>query len=342
MEELELLHHFTTETCLTLSDRAQSHHIWRIVAPKIAFRCDFLMRSILAISALHLSSLRPHECEHYMQVAVQQQDAALSQFRPIMEDIGSVDETECDAFFAMSSLLVVYGFETQKASSTLAWFGHNREQSDKWLPLIRGVNLIIQRVWDQIRHGRLAGLLHDHEQEPPSTHLPAPLEAQLQKLDQTSVNDTDDEFDSHACKEAVYLLRQCFIRIYNKTDFECEVSLAFLWPVMIPQHFITMLQDGKPVALIILAHYCTILHHLDAYWWLRGRGSNIVENIQAQLDPKLHEQIDWANRVVRPPGISKNSSSPLSRVEGRIPADLKDRPQQQLASLDKELEEITA
>lgn len=340
MEELELLHHFTTETCMTLSDRAQSHHLWRLTVPQIAFQHEFLMRSILAISALHLSYLKPHKCEYYTQVAVQQQDAALRQFRPIMENIGSVDESQCDAFLGMSSLLVVYGFETQKSSATLGWFSHDREQSDKWLPLIRGVNLIIMSVWNQIRNGRLAGLLHDHEQQPPSTDIPNPLEEQLGKLEDQSMKEADNEYDGQACKEAVVLLRQCFIRIYNKTDYECEVSLAFLWPVLIPQHFINMVQDGKSLALIILAHYCTVLHHLDAYWWLKGRGRSIVDNIKAQLDPGLHDQIEWAIRVVRPLDGALGPFPPPSLAEASISPTLKAKPQQQLATLDDDLGHI--
>ena len=295
MEELELLHHFITETCLTLSDREESHYLWRVVVPQIAFEHEFLVRAILAISALHLSTLRPLVQDHYTHIAVQQQDAALRLFRAVMI---KPDESNCDAFFAMSSLIVVYGFESPKASDSLGMFNYKGDHSDEWLPLIRGVNSIIQSVWECVSKGRLTRLLHDHTQSPASTTLPAVLTEHLGLLEDLCSKMVGDQEDSAACKEAVAHLRWCFERMNNKATYECEVSLAFCWPVMIPQHFITILNNLNQEALVILAHYCIILHHLDGYWWMKGWANHLIENIQRQVADGLQPWILFPSNVV--------------------------------------------
>lgn len=319
---------------MTLSDRPESHQLWRSVVPQIAFEHHYLMRAILAISALHLSRLRLQKHDHYAKIAVQQQDAALSRFR---EKMLSPDEALCDSFFAMSSLIVVYGFESPKASNTLGMFDSHGEHSDGWLPLIRGVNFILQSVWPSIKKGKLAVLLHDHAQAPPSTDLPDLLEEQLVNLEQFSTEVPDNEEDKQACTAATHQLRHCFIRIYNKTSSECEVSLAFLWPVMIPQHFLDMIHDRKPEALVLLAFYCTILHHLNDYWWLSGWGRHIVENIRAELNDSLRDWVDWPSRVVGLPSTS--SKSPINgsihdmNERNLLQANIDDKTQQQVATL---------
>ena len=94
-----------------------------------------------------------------------------------------MDESNCDAFLALSSLIVVYGFESPKSSDSLGMFNYKGQDSDEWLPLIRGVNSIIISVWPWIKNGRLNGLLHDHIQEPPQTDLPGVLKEQLSHLE---------------------------------------------------------------------------------------------------------------------------------------------------------------
>ena len=296
MRDLELLHHFVTETCFTLSDRPESHKIWQKLAPQEAFSHDFLMRGIFAISALHLAWLRPDQHEHYTHIAVKQQDAALRSFRSLMSS--KMDPSNCDAFFALSSLIVVYGFESPKASDSLGMFNYNGDDSDEWLPLIRGVNSVLVSVWPWIKNGRLSGLLHDHQQEPPKTELPTVLDEQLEHLEHLCGNTFGGQEATDAYKSAIASLRNSFVRMNNRPPYECEISIAFLWPVMIPQEFVAKLNAREPEALIILAHYCVILHHLDSYWWMNGWAMHIINNIHHELDNDWRYWIEWPTSVV--------------------------------------------
>ena len=295
MDDLELLHHFTTETCFTLSDRPESHALWQVTVPQLAFQHDFLMRGILAIAALHLSFHGGAKHDHWANLAIQQQDTALSAFRSL---VNNMDETNCDAFFALSSLIVVYGFEFPKTADSLGLFNLSGEHSDEWLSLIRGVNSIIISLWPSIKSGKLSGLLHDHARVPSQMQIPEVLETQLQDLNHLCEQVPGDEESVKTYKIAIGVLADCFERMANKQLYECEVSLAFLWPVMVPQEFISKLGHREPEAFIVLSFYCVILYQLDNYWWMNGWAVHIIRNIYRQLNKKYQVWLRWPASMV--------------------------------------------
>lgn len=295
MDELELLHHFTTETCFTLSDRQESHALWQVTVPQVAFKQPFLMRGILAISSLHLSFLRPDRHEYYNQLANRNQDAALSTFRALMTNI---DPTNCDAFLAMSTLVVVYAFESPKSFQSLGFSDYTGEHSYGWLPLIKGVYTIIMSNYQWIKDGKLSALLHDQDNGPPTTELPQLLDHQLNELDTLCEQASGGTDDVQIYKGSLRSLRECFVRMNNRTVYECEVSIAFLWPVLIPQELVDKLHAGEPIALILLAHYCVILHHLDSYWWMNGWATYIVRKIDRELDDSMRSWLQRAKKIV--------------------------------------------
>lgn len=305
--DLELLHHFTTETCFTLSDQPNSHRLWQVVVPQEAFHHDFLMRGILAVASLHLSYLRPEKEEDYRRMAVQHQDVAIGSFRSIMPKI---TQSNCHAFFALSSLIVIFAFAAPRASNSLAFTNTSQEPAE-WLPLIRGVHSILMSVWPWIKHGSLGGLLPDGIDEPNTRDLAEVADNQFVQLSRLCENASDKPEILDAYRATVQGLRACFVKLYSKNPNECEVSIAFLWPIMIPQTFIAMLNSRAPEALVVLAHYCVILHHLDGYWWKKGWADHLMANIYRELDESWHSWIEWPSSLIE----IKNSAS------GIIPPD---------------------
>ena len=289
MGDLELLHHFTTETCFTLSNQPHSHRLWQVAVPQEAFHHDFLMRGILAVAALHLSCLRPEKQEEYRRAAVQHQDLALSSFRLVMP---AITQSNSNAFFAFSSLVVVFAFAAPRASNSLPFTDASQEPAE-WLPLIQGVHSILMTVWPWIKNGSLSGLLPDGIDAPCARDLVEDANNQFAQLSRLCENAPYEPDILDAYSEAIRGLRACYVKLYAKNSSECEVSIAFLWPVMISQKFNLMLNSRAPEALIILAHYCVILHHLDGYWWKKGWAGHLMANICRELNESWHSWIRW-------------------------------------------------
>jgi hypothetical protein len=295
MGDLELLHHFTTQTCFTLSDQPRSHRLWQVAVPREGFQHEFLMRGILAVAALHLSFLTREKQDAYRQTAVRHQDIALSLFRSLMPNIS---ESNCHAFFALSSLIVVFAFAAPRAPHSLA-FTDDSEEPTEWLPLIRGVRSILVSVWPWIKSGSLGGLLPDGIEQPNPRELSEAADDQFQRLLRLCEATSAGPDAAEAYREAIHGLRTCYVKLYSKAPTECEVSIAFLWPVLIPQKFVRLLNSRAPEALIILAHYCVILHHLDGYWWKTGWTGHLIDNISRVLDEPWRSWMQWPSSMIQ-------------------------------------------
>ncbi|KAL9004357.1 MAG: hypothetical protein Q9188_002829 [Gyalolechia gomerana] len=294
MGDLELLHQFVTETCYTTSNRPDSHDLWRIVVPKEGFSHDFLMRGVLAVAALHLSHLRPDQAAHYQHIAHSHQDRALGRFQAAMN---TMTESNCHAFFALSSLIVVYEFASPRTPGTLA-FTYESQDSTNWLAMIRGVNSILLPSWPWVENGPLRGLLQPGVFDTSETRLPKPADHQLRQLAELCETASGGDEAIEAYTEAVKALRKCFAKIFTRSSVECEIATAFTWPVEVPDKFIQLLQARSPEALVILAHYCVVLHHLDNYWWLNGWAAQVMENISNELTELWRDWIQWPSTVI--------------------------------------------
>lgn len=67
---LELLHNFATRTFVTLSDNATIRDFYRLNTVQLGFKCEYIMRSVLALSALHLAYHRADMRDHYQSLAM--------------------------------------------------------------------------------------------------------------------------------------------------------------------------------------------------------------------------------------------------------------------------------
>ncbi|KAI4148826.1 MAG: hypothetical protein LQ341_001479 [Variospora aurantia] len=294
MGDLELLHQFVTQTCYTTSNKADSHELWRITVPKEGINHDFLMRGILAVAALHLSHLYPDRAVEYQHIANSHQDRALGPFQAAMTDM---TESNCHAFFALSSLIVVYNFASPRTPGSLA-FTYDSEDSTNWLAMIRGVNSILMPSWPWVQNGPLRGLLQPGVFDTSDTRLPKPADLQLRQLAELCESAIGGDEAVEAYKAAVKALRKCFAKIFTRSSVECEIGTAFTWPVEVPDKFIELLHARRPEALVILAHYCVVLHHLDKYWWLEGWAVHVMDSIYSELTESWREWIQWPSTMI--------------------------------------------
>lgn len=75
-DHLELLHNYTTSTYATLSESPIIRDFYRITVVQVGLECDYVMRSLLAVSSLQLAYYRPHMREHYRSMAVHHHEIA--------------------------------------------------------------------------------------------------------------------------------------------------------------------------------------------------------------------------------------------------------------------------
>ena len=106
MLDLELLLNYTTSTYSTFSNDRLVQDFWRHTVPDMGLQCDFVMRCVLALSALHIASYRPDRREFYISTALRHHQLAS---RKAMFLLGHVTEETAENLFIFSILTICVG-----------------------------------------------------------------------------------------------------------------------------------------------------------------------------------------------------------------------------------------
>jgi hypothetical protein len=296
--DLELLHHFCTVVYSTLCGEPEIQKMWQLSIPKEALRHPHLMHSVLAMSALHLSSISPQNQRHaYFNAAIQHHNTSLSGYQLLLNN---VNEENGDATIANSCMLAII--------SAAMW--NNPGNSEPQAPiegiievaaLTKGVHVIINAGDPFVKRGKLAPLLNPKPWDDSPTLPPDVVPA---------LNVLRARIDSSYAPEraSVYLKA---IQLLHVT-FEAQqvnpnhLPIALLWLVLLDRDFLDLLRDRDAMALVIFAHFGVVCQAASTLWWAKDWDSIIVKSAFEALDVNWREWIAWPMQrtAARSQGIS--------------------------------------
>ncbi|KAJ9646584.1 hypothetical protein H2201_000672 [Coniosporium apollinis] len=292
IESLELMHHYSTSTYLSLSNQKELQHILQVDIPREAFAQKFLMHGILALSALHLAHKQPDR-PALTTISTHHQNLAISGFRTALAHIAGHN---ANAVFALSSFITLLAFANLAKFSTT----HKTDCIDSFAEifmLLRGVREIVISARDWVIRGPLVPLLMagrlDESQSPMHPNL-------QDRLDKLTALVADDRFDAETktlCADAMAHLKPLFARVLAQTG-RTETSVLMTWPVIVPLGFITLIRQRHPAALIILGHYCVLFHLYKENWFVDRCGARIVGAIIDALDEEWQQWMSWPAECV--------------------------------------------
>ncbi|KAJ6007278.1 hypothetical protein N7540_011254 [Penicillium herquei] len=346
LEDMRLLHHFTSYTVVTLSDHTEAQMVWSTKIVNCAFQHPFLLQGILAIAALHIAAQEPQEEDRLSIMAASKQNIALHDFRSQLERI---TPENCDALFAFSFLASYYvpasaGTVINPSGSFLKEDLFNAIVY--WLRLCHGTNCIYHHSKKWITQGPLTSLFWPGQYSeidrfgdfcdrfPVST----PHEHRLRQLEDlyqqdmgregvTSASSIEEkELNAHALGIFVKLFRRLngqHNRLnvrpsansmsnppnfeaarehsnFNLSELEPDVgkrpsvfTLSLAWLFEIPLGFIELLEQKRPVSLVIFAHFALLLLDAPQFWWNKPLAMKIVKAVHASLAARYHRCIEW-------------------------------------------------
>uniref|UniRef100_A0A093VUG4 Sterol uptake control protein 2 n=1 Tax=Talaromyces marneffei PM1 TaxID=1077442 RepID=A0A093VUG4_TALMA len=280
--DLELMMHWCNSAYVVLARNEATAWVWRQLVPQEAFSHRFLLWGILSVAALHLSYFRPAEHQSiYLKKAAFHQNRALTLFRESLESVGSWNGK---AVFAFSSLVAVYAFGSL----------HNQEMSDpiqdiyQILVLIRGTNQIVARVSQTLLESDFAPLLQVNEYR---NEIPADTKAAIARLH--ALNDSLQEGpESHkAHRGAIDDLEEMFVLFHGGAT---SMTPSGKWAIRLSPLYLEYLQERRSFSLVILAHYCVLLHCLRRHWCIAPWPTRVAKAIWNMLDLQHRESIQWA------------------------------------------------
>ncbi|KAK0628952.1 hypothetical protein B0T17DRAFT_488944 [Bombardia bombarda] len=273
---MELLYHYLTDTFASYSPMSDT--LQQIIM-RHALREPYLMYQVLAVSARHLSVLRPQQADYYHDQAIELQTRALSLFNAI--DLASL--TSRVPVFVFSSTLgfhALYDMLSHRDDT----FASALARFTGYLRLHRGVYHVMDGHGDEIAQSELKPIIElgkqwyvmageGHECD----DLRARIEARTEELE--------------AARRAISLL-QCVFD--GKPTPAARIHVLLAWTTMIPRPFVAMLEAGRPEAMAVLAYYFLALHLCREVWIIGDSGRFLLESVAAYLGP------EWAPWMERP------------------------------------------
>lgn len=298
VNNLELLHFYTTSTSLTLSNRPELQEIWQQVVPRIAFTHHFLLHGILAFSALHLAQSQPERKTLLYGEASAHHDIGLRLFQVAMSNI---TPQNCDACFAFSSIIAAYAWASSNQNGDLFFSDLSPSEGKpnvEWVSLLRGVHTLLRAAGEWMTSSPMKLLLEPRHIDPELARAADPeVSVKLTTLSQLwdSSPEKFDLGDVEVLNETLTLLREAYGLVASSSvNREIDVILVvYGWPIQVPEAFFPMVKDQKPEALIVLAHYSLLLNKVNRLWYIRGMSRRLLKTIHSKLGKEWESWITW-------------------------------------------------
>ncbi|KAH7356794.1 hypothetical protein BKA65DRAFT_423315 [Rhexocercosporidium sp. MPI-PUGE-AT-0058] len=302
--ELRLFHHYSTTTCHTMSlcEEEAGREMWVVAVPKIAFEHPYVYSAVLAIAALHLLSDNPNDVS--LQTATYQYiDESLSGYR---NELVSITSENALAVFTASILLGI------NARLRYRCLGSNPPPYTlplNYLHLQLGIKEIyfetdqfikdtsVRNYIDLRPDLRPKAVVKNSEMFPLNVNrngFEFPHDALLISWDSLSISSERVPIYSAALK---YLLG-----LKDSIGFHEEIrwiQRRLAWLVHgVPREFVGYLEEGDPLAIVILARFFALLKYVDEPWWISGTAEFEVRGMANLVGDEWSWAMEWPLQVL--------------------------------------------
>ncbi|KAJ8132681.1 hypothetical protein O1611_g943 [Lasiodiplodia mahajangana] len=280
--------------------------LWQAVVPEEAIPCRFLLHGMLAVSALHLATLRPSQRIKYERYFQQHQNNAIPEYRRAIQDI-KVDLA--GPIFAMAYLLAMLSLATLSDNGPPKDLDNGNETAfDNIIALfavIRGANAVVKfdPVWQQIMISPYSVIISMHRTSCSEGFLlPAHLQRRYRLL-RTGCLDSllagNDLFSRKIFEEAINMMESLhrdilYITSEMSPSKDVDVGPSFLlqWIALVPSGFVSRLRQKDTAALVIFSGLVVLFRLVDNRWFSKNWSVNVLEVIRGVIDPRGLQWLD--------------------------------------------------
>jgi hypothetical protein len=260
--------------------------------PQLGFQYDFVMRSILSLSALHLARYRPEKRDMYISKAMHHHDVGL---RIATSVLPNANEGNASAVYLFSALTLFYTLASPRTPSDFLLIGENGIA--EWMVLVKGTSAIIESLHESLLKGSLAPMFtvgNERSRRRAEILASTPPEGDplydLAHLVQNAI-------PNHPAKEvyisAIEILRNSFTFIYQQGTPGFEIGDVFIWVFRVSDDYLQLLHRQEQEALVIFAYFCVVLRRLDSHWWAEDWSAHLISKIYSRLDEEHKLWVRW-------------------------------------------------
>lgn len=288
---------------MALCEEDAGREMWVVAVPKIAFDYPYVYSAVLAIAALHLLSENPNDVS--LQTATYQYiDESLSGYR---NELGSITNENALAVFTASILLGV------NARLRYRCEGSNPPPYTlplDYLHLQMGIREIYFETDQYIRDSVVRGYT---DMRPDLRTEPTPDSFEMLPL---NVNRNGFQFPHDALlssweslpispeRAPIYAATLGYLSgLRDSIGYHEElrwIQRRLSWLVhRIPREFIGYLQEGDPLAIVILSRFYALFKYVDApWWWIVGTAEYEIRGMAGLVGDDWSWAMAWPLEVL--------------------------------------------
>ena len=265
---------------------------WTSDLPNLAFRNDALLNVMCAIAALHTAKCNPQDSEA-VDVYRKYLDLAL---REHFNDVAHITKINADAACMTSSLIRIAAFAVLQERPLVPY-----TPPSQWLQMTKGAGNVFREAWDFIKDDKSSLAFRMVERTPIVKDSEALFEESSRQglLHLLHATPTEHAFEAWSAEvEEAYASTlsyigsvQSFIAGGEKPGTVCRILIMF--PYLIQKGFIDLVEEQRPRALVILAHYFALLTCFEYVWFLGDIGSREIRAIQAAIPQEWQELMSY-------------------------------------------------
>ena len=308
LEELELMHFYITETGPSIVfDRKTSYDMFVKAMPRMALKSDALLYSIYAFAALHRAKTTGGDdpfipppsaaAEAYQQHVVYQRLA----FQCHRWDLTHLSKTNAETVSLTANLIRLVACVVLSERSLSPY-----TPPMEWLRITASQSRVYRAAWElvadnttspTVRLIRATPVIWDMEEREGIRKRHA-LEYVLQFQPEDDPAAWTPE-ERHTYESTVGYIAAVWHMIQNHEPIGPIGRRLVLFPVLIERHFIDLVGELRPRALVVMAHYFALLTVVKNFWFIGNTGVREIEALATYLPSRWLGLIEWPLLVVK-------------------------------------------
>ncbi|KAI1009406.1 hypothetical protein LB504_002956 [Fusarium proliferatum] len=274
MSHLELLVHFSFAI---YAPELEEHNLSTNLVLEAALKEKYLMLEVLAISARHLSTTDTDEADCYSRQAVELQTKAIELFNNA--DTVAADDNPI-ARLLFSSVLGRHMLVDVLArrDADLETFIDRFTQGAR---VHRGVRAVTTaQEWEILLTSKVGPLIMKGL-DPLGYHDTPPIRPPFLSLLSRTARLGDH--DKEACTKALCMIEGALDDLQYPERSSFALRMIFVWPILLPERFIVLLERVIPEAIAIMGRYSILLHAGESLWQVKDVGPYLLMLISSFL-----------------------------------------------------------
>jgi hypothetical protein len=278
--ELRLLENYMSNACPSFPacHGLQVKHAWSVEVPRMAMECDNLLSGIFSISALQLVRA---DCENQELIAARHNYLGLS-LREHRKAVAQLCSRSADSACFASTLFLLDVF-TSLQDRVLEPYS----PLITWLNMARGAGAIFKTSLDSIRNystARITKVVNAHPRldngdvlftESNRRNLLGLLAQDVALGQEVWDNETKEAYEKTLSSIGS---AQIGLKSHEHQLVACRRMMAFA--NLVPERFLAFVEEQRPRALAILAHFFALSAELESLWWIRDTAQREIGAIQ--------------------------------------------------------------